>query len=317
MANEILGPLSYLNMYQESTWNTKPTSPNYVFVPCTEYGVKLAAEQRAANPYVGQFDKKHLKNFRGMPAGSLVCPLFAHHVNWSGGTGVDGSLAEFLLKGAFDNATSAWLPSWGAQWAEGPDTANREHNGLRVNGCTITGSEDVGAVIATLDLMGGSEAALGSAQTLPTDFETLPEFEFATMTMTIDSTTTELSSFTLQIQNGLKPKYRNNRTPDLLPRTTRAITFSCELVKNSDTYHAALRALATTTEYDITLNFVAPHNGTGADSNTTLQIDLLRCALTDPSDAMGIEDMTMTTLNTTVLKPEGTTATAVLTWGTS
>lgn len=318
MANEISGGLSHLHLYNETVWGTKPGSPNYVFVPCNDYGVAFAAENRKANPYVGLFQRKHSKNFKGMPTGALACSLYGHHVNWDGVAGVDGSLAEYLLSWAFDNPGSAWLPSKGAQWAEGPDTANREHNGLRVNSLTLSGGEDTGIVAAQFDLRGKTETALVTAPTIPTDMETLPEFEFADATLTVDSTDLEFSNFSLQLQNGLKPKYRANRNPSLLPRTQRILSFTFALVKNSDTYQAAVRTLTSMTEYDIQLSLQAPHNGTGATgTTTTLEIDMPRCALVNPDDQRSIEELTMTTINLDVLKPDTAENDVILTWGLS
>ena len=44
MATEILGPNSFVNIYPESTWGTKPGTPDYVFLPCDKFGIKTAMQ---------------------------------------------------------------------------------------------------------------------------------------------------------------------------------------------------------------------------------------------------------------------------------
>src|SRR5690606_33796049 len=124
-----------------------------------------------------------------------------------------------------------------AEWAEGPDVANREHNGLRVNTMAIQGDSESGLVSAALDLMGKTEVALASAAALPANRYRLTDFCFKDVTLTVDGSAVEIAMFNLAIANGLKPRYLNGTTPAHLPRTTRVINFAFQLVKNSDTYH--------------------------------------------------------------------------------
>lgn len=316
MANEILGQLSYATLFDESTWGTTPGSPPYVYCPVSGYDVKFKADSRQANPYLGIFQRKHNKNFRGMPGGGFTLPAWSYWIDSAGGSSPDMSLTEYILSWAYDNLDSTYLTSKGCQWAEGPNVANLQHNGLRVNSCALSGSADAGVVAIALDLMGMSEATFSTAQAIPDDMEGLVDFDFADAILTVNSAVIEMENFNLGLSNGLKAKYRSSANPSLMPRTTTAIDFSWSLIKNSDTYALALRTLATSTEYDIQLQLVGSHNGTGSSgTNTTILIDMPRCSLINPDDGRTKEDFTQTNIQTMVLKPDSSEDSINFTYG--
>lgn len=316
MANEVHGSLSHLQLYDETTWGTKPGSPTYVVVPVTEYGVKFQPNARQSKPYTGIFDQRHQRRSNGMPQGNLSALLNGHWVDWDG-TAVDGSLAEYLTNWGFGigQENGIWLPSKGAEWAEGPNVANVGHYGLRATQATLQGSADSGAFDFSMDLMGKSEIAVATVQTVPDDWEKLGDFEFADSTFTIDSTDTEITNVSLSINNGLTPIYVNGPTPSLLPRGQRVIQLSFTLIKNSDTYHLAARTLSAETEYDIQLVIKGLHNGTGATGTySQCSFDMPRCSLTNPDDARDIGNLTRTTVNCMVLKPDTSEEALTPTW---
>lgn len=302
MSNEILGAKRYLVLYNETTWNTKPGSPTYVHVPVTDYNVRFKPQNRQANPYIGLFERKHSKNHRGMPAGNLNCPLYGWH-----DAGAGQSLMQYLLDWAFGDHESQAPASKGAQWAEGPNVANREHNGLRVNGATLQGTDDSGVVEISLDLQGATENAGGTitAQALPTSRNKILDCEFQDLTASIAGSPVALKQFQVQIQNGLKVEYLNSFTPTLLLKSQRVITVQMTLVKNSDTYDAYRRA-SSATEVALQLVLKGLHNGTGTDGTdyTVATLDLPRASLTDVDEQGGKEDIATQPLHFVALKPD-------------
>lgn len=310
------GVLSYLTMYDEVTWGTKPTTPTYVHVPVTDYGVKFNVENRQSALYSGLHQRKHSRNWKGMPAGSISLPAFGYWIDNDGG-GNDKSLFEYIMEWAFNSLDGTFLDSRGCEWAEGPNSGNLRHQGLRVNSLTLAGDEGSGGITLTLDVMGQSEVTFATAQTLPNDREKLGDFEFADITLTIDSTEVNPSSFQLTISNGLSPKNLNSRTPTLLPRTQCQIDFQFSIYKSDDTYAAYHRAVSTDQDLDIQLDLVGPHNGTGTSGdNTTCQIDMPVCRLINPDDARA-RDLTLINCQTNVLKPDSAEDSVNFTYGVS
>jgi hypothetical protein len=299
----ILGATKYLFLADEATWGVEPASPDYVPLPVTEYNVRFRPQNRQSNPYTGLYQRKHSKNFRGMPSGQLNTPLYGWKLTPPG-----VSLAEYLLTWAFGNHESTELPSKLAEWAEGPNVANKRHLGLRVNSATLQGNDDSGVIELSLDLMGQSEQGnnvMTTAQTLPTDRHKLVDMEFADTTFQLAGVTVQAKSFSMQVQHGLKAEYLNSFTPTLLVKSQRVVTLSMVLVKNSDTYDAFRRA-ATATEFTGQIAIKGLHNGTGGvGTNWTVgTLTLPRLALLDVDDQGGKEDISTQTLNMVVLKPD-------------
>lgn len=302
MANEILGAKKYLVLANESAWGTVPDTPSYVHLPVTEYNCRFRPQNRQANPYIGLYQRKHSKNFRGMVSGQLNAPLYGWKTTPPG-----HSLAQYLLDWSFVNHEATDLPSKIAEWAEGPNVANKRHSGLRVNSATLQGSDDSGVVELSLDLMGKAEQGMDdvpAAQALPVDRNKLVDFEFADISFALDETPVGLKSFSLQVQHGLKVEYLDSFTPSLLVKTQRVLTFSFVLIKNSDTYDAYRRATSAT-EFAGQLILKGLHNGTGASGNwTVVTIDLPRLSFLDADDQGGKEDLTNQPITTVALKPD-------------
>lgn len=313
MANEILGAKKYLVLANESTWGTTPGSPDYVHLPVTDYNVRFRPQNRQANPYAGIYQRKHSRNFRGMPSGQLNTPLYGWVL-----TPPATSIAEYLLTWAFANHETADLPSKLAEWAEGPNVANKRHNGLRVNSATLQGSDDSGVVELQLDLMGKSEvgqSTVSSAQTLPADRNKLVDMEFADCTFQLAGSAVSVKSFSLQVQHGLKAEYLNSYTPSLLVKSQRVVTLSMVLIKNSDTYDAFRRATSQT-EFTGQIVVKGLHNGTGGEETnwTVGTIDFPRLSLTDVDEQGGKEDLSTQTLNMAVLKPDTSSNDLAIAW---
>jgi hypothetical protein len=314
MANEIQGAKSYATMYAESTWGTKPGSPIYVFMPVDSNDIQLHTETRQTPPVCGLLQPKYSKTHRGMPSGSLAGSLFGNHNANGGGSGTPGSLAQYILDWFLTSLESITPPSKGLEWTEGPGVDDSDCRGLRVNGFTISGA-DGGAVKYSLDVMGKSDVALGSAQSIPNDMETLPEFEFAGVVLEIDSTPVMIDSFQITGSRNLKPRYMNSTVPTHLMASPWTMGLQFQLVKNASTYSVAKRLITTQAYNNITITMVAPHNGTGASGdNTTIEFDFPRCHRGDVVTTRNFDDLNTLSLPFNVLKPDSASAMVVVTY---
>ncbi len=311
MATQV-GALSNLVFYDESTWGVKPGSPAYKFLPVDSYGVKFKAENRQSTQFTGLLTRKHSKNWRGMPAGQIVCPFWP----WYAASDTK-SLAQRIMEFACDyaNPQSVDLPSWGTQWAEGPDVSNFEHNGLRCNQFTLAGDEDSGVIISTMDVMGKSEAALATAQTIPADMEKLVNMEFADCTLTFDGgSALDFGGFQFTQANALKTKYLNSTSPKLLKKTDRDLKLTLKGPKLGTTWDAAIRALGMD-EHSIVLTMKGLHNGSFATGDyTLLTLTFNRASLVDAPDELKREDITYQPLSFNILKPDTSSDAITVAW---
>lgn len=314
MANEIMPVKSYLVIGAESTWGTVPGSPTYIHLPVDSYGVAMQRDRRNATPFLGIRSRKHGKSFRGMPSGQLSCPFYGFEPSGSS-TSLAQTLIDWALNLASPNATE--LPSYFAEWAEGPDVANVQHAGLRVNNLTIAGDAGSGRVMLNLDLMGKTEAALATAQTLPDDRELCVEAEFSDCTFSYGGSAISLESFQLSIANNLAPKYLNGTSPALLLASQRVITWSITPIKNSDTFAALNRAFA---ESESTGQIVIKglHNGTGASGTyNQVTIAINRTSFVQADDQRGFGEVAMEPRTFDCLKPDSSSNELTLTWAQS
>lgn len=303
MANEILGATKYLTLCAESTWGTKPGTPAYLHLPVSAYNILYKPQNRMSDVFNGIFQRKHSHNFRGMPQGSFSCPMSGIKDSV-----VSMTISQYLMDWAFnvDWEVSA-TASKTAEWAEGPDVANKEANGLRINTATIEGSADSGVVTFSADVMGKTEAALATAQTLPADRELHLDCEFPDVTLTLGGSSVSVSAFQLQINNGLKVEYNNSVTPSLILKTQRVITFNCTIIKNATTYDAYRRS-TTATELAIVLAIKGLHNNTGSTGTQSIATTTMaRCQLVDVQESGGREDICKQELQFVVLKPDSST----------
>ncbi|MDE2098975.1 MAG: hypothetical protein KGL39_17105 [Patescibacteria group bacterium] len=320
----ILGAQKYLTIADESSWATKVASPTYFHLPVTDYNCKFQPVNRQADPFIGVYERMHSQNYKGMVQGSLVTPLYGFHLPSMG-----MSIAQYLLDWCFGDVESTALSSKFVEWAEGPNVANKKHLGLRVNSATLSGSDDTGNISLSIDLMGWGEigedggvdiagtsiASSWTAQTLPTNRYKLVDYEYcgtaanADTTFSLNSSTIYPKSFTLQIQNALKPEYLNSFNPSIMPRSQRVITLSVVIPKQSDTWDAYSR-LPSMTEMDFSATLKGLHQGTGTGGTnwTQVALDASRCSFLKSSTQGGKGDLSMGQLDFVILKPQSSTA---------
>lgn len=294
--------LSYLTLGAETTWGTVPGSPTYVHCPVASYGVRLVTENRQSDLYTGNEFQKHNQKRRGNPQGQLVAPMFGWHPS-----GLSESLAKYLFDWGFDIPVSdpCVRTSKFAEWAEGPDVANRRHTGLRVASATLAGDSGSGQVTISLDLQGKDEATFATAQTVPNDMNKLVDFDFSNVTLTLGGTSVAIRSFELAVDYSMQPLFENSTRPVYLLADMTSYTFNVTLAKEDDTYAALHRAL-TNSELTAVLSMQGSHEGTGtvATNDTKLAITMARCALIDDSPTFNKGQAVEEALNFLVLKPD-------------
>lgn len=295
----ILGAKSHLFLSDETVWGTQDDPPDYVHIPSVAYNVRFRPESRNAQPAIGLRQRKHGQYVRGMPSGTLQTALYGQVKTPPG-----HSLAQYLLDWAFANPESLELPSKSAEWAEGPNEANKLHTGLRVNSATLSG-DDSGQVGLSLELMGQAEADVVTAQTIPTDHELLQEFLFHNATLTLAGSSVGMQSFQWQANNALEVNYLNSFNPSLITAGDRVDTLQCTLVKDGDTYDVYRRTQAAT-EVTAVLVLKGLHNGTGGvgTNYTVVTITFNRLRFVDFEDQWAMNQLTKIPLQFDVLKPD-------------
>lgn len=314
MANEEHGIKSYLYIAPEQTWGSAGAGP-YIFMPCEKYDVQFKPDRRNATPYVGLRQRKHGKNYRGMPQGSINCMLYGAYNDGVSGSGGSKSKAQYLFDWLMGDHENVFGASVSAEWAEGPDVSNVRHLGLRPNTVTLRGSADSGVIEVEADVMGKSEANFATARAIPDDMDKLQEFEFFDATLELGGVEYTMDAFELQIQNNLKAEYQNAYNPTFLIAGQRVVTFQTTLKKNSDTW-TAYRRLTTPTEMDGRLILRGLHNGNGlSGTKTKVTIDMPRLAYATQTDNRSRDSITNQPLQFDVLKEDGSHNDTVFTWG--
>lgn len=315
MANEIANVLSYLNLYSETTWGTTPGSPTYVFCPVLSYDVRLRPERRNSAIYAGIRQRKHSRESRATVSGQIVVPFYGFRPS-----GQSISLAEYLIGWAFGQHETVNLASKGAEWAEGPNTANKRHTGLRINSATLAGSSDSGQITLTLDVIGVDEASVTTAQTLITDHEQLFEADFADTVASLDDgaggslAAVGIKAFEWRVTNNIQPEFVGGRRIALAPAGDRTETLTLTLKKNSATWDANRRD-SDEIDYVGRLAMQGLHNGTGASGDySKLQVDFAKLRYIDHEDDRDRSRFADLPLQFEVLKPDTSTNGSVLTW---
>lgn len=304
------GEKSYLVLGAETTWGTTPGTPVYYHVPVNAYGVVMKRDRRNAASFTGLRQRKHGKSYRGMPAGAISTNLHGYIP-----TGGAVSLAQYLIDWAFGQPEVVDLDSKFADWAEGPNVSNVRHNGLRVNTVALEGSADSGLITLNLDLMGKTEAALATAQTLPNDREKLVEFEFTDATFAIGGAAVSLRSFKYNLSNSLTATYLNATSPSHISAGSRVESLMFQLMKDADTYAAINRAFAES-EFTGQIVLKGLHNGTGTGGTnyTVLTIDFARLAFVNNDDQRTLAALMESALNFDILKPDTSGDAVTFTW---
>lgn len=300
---------SYAVLIAESTWATVPGSPTRIHAPVTSCNVRYKPKRRNSQQRVGLFQRKYGRNVSGHPSGNIVTPLYG----WipTGLTGV--SLAQWLMEWGFLDQEEKFPRSKILEWAEGPDVANSQHLGLRVNSATLAGSADNG-ISLTLDLVGHSSVNLASANALPANRNKLVEFLFEDITFTLDGDVTPIGSFQWQVQRGLQPQYWDSATPQSLPKSQWVETFSVTPPKQGHDWEDLVRTPGMP-EVAASLVLKGLHNGTGTALTdwTILTVTYPRLSLID-ADEQESNGIYNEPLSFDVLKPDTSDLSSTMVW---
>ena len=306
----IHGEKSYLVTAAETTWATTPGTPVYYHIPVTSYGVMMKRDRRNTQPFTGLRQRKHGRSFRGMPSGSLACMWYGYIPDSN-----TKSLAEIVTTWAFSAPESIDLPSQLCDWAEGPDVSNVRHSGLRVNSATLEGSADSGTITFSLELMGKTEAALVTAQTLPNDRELIVEADYSDCTFALGGVAILLRSFKYTVANNLAATYLNGTAPSYLAAGARVESLSFVAMKEDDVRAAINRAFVESqTTGQIVIKGLHNGTGTGGTNYTVCTIDFNLLAFVNPDDSRDIGKLIEQGLNFDVLKPDSASNAVTITW---
>lgn len=316
VACPIFGDLSYLFLASEAAFGVQDASPSYAYMPVLTYGVENVPEMRQPQPYTGLAENFDNLVVRQMPSGPLTAALYGWHYS-----PLTASLAQYLMDWAFtDLQTLCGLPSKTAQWAEGPDVANKKHLGMTVNNATLAGADDNGGQITlSLDLMGASEATLTTAQTIPSALTRLNEFLFQDSVFSIGPnsgalTAVEYKSFNWQHQRNLTPIYNGARAPRRFRPGKPNQTFAFNIEKADGTWDAIRRA-TDKTDYYGRLVLKGLHNGTGATGTyAQVQIDFGKLSFRQAKDTWARNGAVQQEISFECQKPSTSAASKVMTW---
>jgi hypothetical protein len=312
--NEIITTKSYLTMYDEAEWGTVPGSPTYIHVPVLDYDVRMRTQQRRAIPFTGLLQRVHSRHSKGLPTGTMRVPLYGWRPS-----GLSTSLAEYLMTWAFNSPETICSDSKGIEWAEGPNTANKRHVGMRVNAATLRGSEDEEICQLILQLAGKDESGddvVTTAQTLPDNRNKAIEFEFADALFTLDGTSESVKAFQINAQYGLAVEYLNSRRPTLLVKRMCQQTLSIVLPKDSDTWDALRRSnTISDLEMSCTIVLKGTHNSTGASGTYAVgTISLPRLSFVDAEETRDQHQLAFQPLEFDILKPDTSAAALSIVW---
>jgi len=315
MSSEILGPNSHVFVYAESAWGTKPGTPVYVYLPVDSFGLKTQGQTRYNDPYTGGRFQKHAQAYNMAPSGQMGGKFHGYE-----DAGISESIAQMITDLAYGALADNESASIGVEWAQGPDTANKQFNGMRMDQLTIQGSAQSGVVEWNASFVGKNEVTLATAQTVPNDLEKLVDFQFCDMTLSIDSSAIKIASFQLQRSLNQKPKWLNSRTPNCIKVGKIVDTITFQFLKNANTYDTIQRAMAsagTMSEKDLDVVLLGNHNGTGTNTNTRLTIDIPRACITDIDDKLSADDVFEQGLTFAILKPDSSTSAVTLSYDTN
>lgn len=309
----IVGSGVYVHAYPETTWGTKPGSPTYVFMPVETYDVQRVRNRRTSRPYFGNQGYKHGQTNTMYVQGGMAGALYGIH-----NSGISKSLAQFVCELGFgkdSEANATAINSIGIEHAQGPDIANVNHQGLRCNTFTLSGSADSGRWEYSADLIGKTEIALATAQKVPADLNKLIEFDFAGTVFKIAPIVegvigsyvgTEVDSIQIVRNHNLKTKTGTKTSLTRLDKTTRQTQLTFVLDKESDSYSNAARLMTAggIDEYAVTMTLLGRTAGSHEDVFTRITIQINRAQLIDPTDTFNRDDYVSSSIALDCLMPD-------------
>lgn len=314
----IIGSESYLFLTAESTWGDFPGasgsggSATYFMAPVQSYGVRVQRLMRQANVYTGLHQRKHSQVYGANVSGQIVTPLYGYIPST-----LTDSLAEVFLEWAFADRELEEPRSYAAEWAEGPNVANRRHTGLRVNQATLSASAESGEISLALDVIGQQEYTLTTAQSLPNDMEKLADMQATDITLVLDGVTVKPSAVQWQLNRNLQPLRLNDFWISMLCGAVRDETVQFTIPKENAGWDVRQRLQGVTqnTEVTATLTMQGLHNGTGGGGTNYTKATVVFNRLSFVNqDVTGDFGILMQPLSFNVLKPDSASQGTTITW---
>lgn len=301
----LTGNESFLTLVDEETWGDYPEEDVVeIHVPVDTYDVEQVNENRAAQPYVGERQRYHTRNHRGMPQGPISSMLFG----WRQ-AGQTKSLAQHLIEFGFAGPNTRFRSSKSGNWYEGGGVSSQRHTGLRVNQATLAGQSG-GAVTIALDVLGRMQYGadvVGAAPTIPFDRKQLIEFDFSDAVLNLaGQNDVVFSGFSLVTNHNLEVDYYNSKTPRTMPAGDTIETLQLDIPKTSNIWDETIRALDVE-EQEVAASIVLKglHRGTGAADTEWCRITIAmgRLSLTGAKTGRG-RNILRQPLQFNVLKPQ-------------
>lgn len=306
----------YLFLANETTWGEVPVSPTYYHLPVFNYDVRNNVVSRQARPFLGNLQNRHNRLIMSHPVGTIETALYGWFQVAAGGSAMSTSLAETMVNWAFGDYNTVCGASKLAEWGGGGDLDTKRHLGLRIDSAVLSASENNPYVSLRLGVEGYNEATYSTSQTLPTDMNSVVEFEWPDVTFKIGAdsnslTTVPIRAVALQRQRGLQAHFLNSQHPRYLAATRDVTNLTFVPLKEGKTYDNYLRSLGQTELYgQIILKGLHNDSNTGvsgATDYTEITLDLPRISFVNKNDSdNAAEGHTFETLNFMCLKPNGT-----------
>lgn len=306
---EQMGWRRYLHLKKETTWGTAVVPD--VWIPYEAYDVRARPQPYSSNNnFTGVRQiKARPQAARAILNGSLSCCLYGYQVT----SGSLKSLAQHLIELATNGGASQDLDS-ATIVAYSPNDIKR-HIGVRCNSLTLSGSFDQSDIKLAMALEGKQEDTT-SAVSLSAALPEYKRFLFKDATFSLAGVATELRSFSLSIENNLRAYHNNAFWPSLISAGQRVVRFQFSLFNTASTYDA-LRRATSLSQITGQLVLVGTHEGTAANNNTTLTIDIDQMTFLDADDQMSLNELDQQTVSYMINKPNTTDNDIDLTWGTS
>lgn len=304
----IMGWQKYIVASPESAWGTYNAGAADIFLPYTEYSVQTVESYRQADLYLGVRQRRHNVKAGNIVQGNLACPLFGVH---QGGK----SIAQWLIEWAVNGPATPFIDSFTIDSFEnGVD--NKRHTGLRVASMSITGDADSNAISTSLSLIGKDETGGVSVVALDATTPQPVEFTFDDVKLFLQdglegetaSTSPEevaIRSFSLTVNNNLRPYRTNSLYPTVVVAGVRTIDFSFAILKDANTYDL-LRRSSTLVNKSAQLLMKGQHLGTASGTKTVVRCYLDRLNFSGATDQTALNDLVGQTASWIVLKPSTT-----------
>lgn len=299
----------YLHLTKEATWGVHAGPDHAIYVPFTNYDVRVRPESVRASLYAGLRQRRHHRVARARVRGAFQTLLFANFAE-------SKSVAEHLLSWLFSGPQSVDLESWtGELFEAGVD--NKRHRGLRPARGVVKASAREPSVTIDFELEGKDEEGGASVPALPISPPRPIEFLFKDVSLTIAGDEVPLVAIELEVNNNLTAHHLNSYWPSLLAAGPRDVELRVEALKISDSFDAWRRLPEE--ERTAELVFWGSHGGSGPGGTlrTKIQIEFARLGLIDAGESGAIDELARQEARLIALRPSSASDDVAITCSTT